>query len=409
MPVETRLYELLSVSPTASQDEIKKAYRKAAIRHHPDKGGDTEKFQEVTHAFEVLSDEQKRSIYDSYGEAALKDDGGHPGGGHAADIFEQMFGGGMGGMFGGMGGAGGRARPRTTEDAVQALRVGLADVYKGKLSKIAVTRKRLCKKCSGSGASAKGKAKTCSGCNGQGIRIVQRMIGPGMVQRFQAECEECDGRGKTIAAGFRCDKCRGAGVNDEKKTLEVYVEKGMRDGQKIVFSGEADEEPDLPPGDVVMVVKIAEHKDFKRKAQHLILEKEVTLAEALCGVSFTIKHLDGRTVHIKSKPGTVIKPNSLMSVMGEGMPVYKRPDEKGFLFIKFDVKFPDSISPDLCGKLDAILGPRSVPIIPDTEEVDEAEMIEFKDYHARESSGNGSAYDEDEDEMGGQRVQCAHQ
>ncbi|WOL10204.1 hypothetical protein Cni_G18958 [Canna indica] len=188
----TKYYEVLGVPKSASQDELKKAYRKAAIRNHPDKGGDPEKFKELAQAYEVLSDPEKREIYDSYGEDALKEGMGGGGGGdfhNPFDIFEQFFG---GGSFGG-GSSRGR-RQRKGEDVVHTLKVSLEDLYNGTSKKLSLSRNVLCRKCKGVGSKS-GASGRCYGCHGTGMRTVTRQIGLGMIQQMQHVCPECRGSG----------------------------------------------------------------------------------------------------------------------------------------------------------------------------------------------------------------------
>lgn len=243
-----KYYELLGVSQDASKDEIKKAYRKLAIKLHPDKGGDEEKFKEVTRAFEVLSDDEKRRVYDQYGEEGLSQEG-MSGGMNAEDIFEAFFGGGL------FGGSRSRSRgPRKGEDVVHSLKVTLNDLYNGKTSKLALNRHRICPSCDGKGTTQPNSITKCKTCNGQGVRVQIRQIGPGMVQQMQSVCPDCSGSGESIREKDKCSKCKGQKVVKERKVLEVYIEPGTEHGQKLVFSGEADEEPGTVPGDVIVVV-----------------------------------------------------------------------------------------------------------------------------------------------------------
>ena len=279
---------------TASAAEIKKAYRKMAVKHHPDKGGDEQKFKEISAAYEVLSDEEKRSLYDQYGEDALKDGGmGGGGGGSPFDIFEAMFGGNPFGPGGGRGG--GRSRVRKGEDVVHGLKLGLDDLYNGVTKKLSLSRNVICQKCDGKGSKS-GASGTCNGCKGAGVKVVVRQIAPGMVQQMQTVCNTCNGTGQTISEKDKCDVCKAQKVVQEKKVLEVHIEKGMRHNQKIVFQGEADEAPDTIPGDIVFVVQQKDHKTFTRKGDDLFIEKEITLVEALCGMKMTVDHLDGQHV-----------------------------------------------------------------------------------------------------------------
>ncbi|KAL5684063.1 hypothetical protein ACJX0J_010448, partial [Zea mays] len=301
----TRYYEILGVSKDASQDDLKKAYRKAAIKNHPDKGGDPEKFKELAQAYEVLSDPEKREIYDQYGEDALKEGMGGGGGMHDPfDIFQSFFGGGS--PFGGGGSSRGR-RQRRGEDVVHPLKVSLEDLYNGTSKKLSLSRSVLCSKCNGKGSKS-GASSRCAGCQGSGFKVQIRQLGPGMIQQMQHPCNECKGSGETISDKDRCPQCKGDKVVQEKKVLEVFVEKGMQNGQKITFPGEADEAPDTVTGDIIFVLQQKEHPKFKRKGDDLFYEHTLTLTESLCGFQFVVTHLDNRQLLIKSNPGEVVKP-----------------------------------------------------------------------------------------------------
>ncbi|VAI22915.1 unnamed protein product [Triticum turgidum subsp. durum] len=252
----TRYYEILGVPKDASQDDLKKAYRKAAIKNHPDKGGDPEKFKELAQAYEVLSDPEKREIYDQYGEDALKEGMGGGGMHDPFDIFQSFFGGG-GNPFGGGGSSRGR-RQRRGEDVVHPLKVSLEELYNGTSKKLSLARNVLCSKCNGKGSKS-GASMKCAGCQGAGYKVQIRQLGPGMIQQMQQPCNECRGSGETISDKDRCGQCKGEKVVHEKKVLEVVVEKGMQHGQKITFPGEADEAPDTVTGDIIFVLQQKEH------------------------------------------------------------------------------------------------------------------------------------------------------
>ncbi|KAL6511068.1 hypothetical protein OROGR_022192 [Orobanche gracilis] len=408
----SKYYEVLGVPKSASPDDLKKAYKKAAIKNHPDKGGDPEKFKELAQAYEVLSDPEKREIYDQFGEEGLKEHAGGGGGGmhDPFDIFSSFFGGG-GSPFGGVGGSRGR-RQRRGEDVVHPLKVSLEDVYLGTTKKLSLSRNVLCSnKGSKSGASLK-----CSGCQGTGMKVSIRQLGPGMIQQMQHPCNTCKGTGETISDKDRCTQCKGEKVAQEKKVLEVHVEKGMQNGQKITFPGEADEAPDTVTGDIVFVLQQKEHPKFKRKGEDLFVEHSLSLTEALCGFQFILSHLDGRQLLIKPDPGEVVKPNSYKAINDEGMPMYQRPFMKGKLYIHFNVDFPDSLSAEQVESLAKILPPKAQSQLTDME-IDECEEttlhdVNIEDELRRKAQQHQEAYDEDEDEMrggGAQRVQCAQQ
>ncbi|KAL6079652.1 DnaJ (Hsp40), subfamily A, member 4 [Balamuthia mandrillaris] len=404
MPKETRFYELLGVGPEASPADIKKGYRKMAMEFHPDRNPDAgDKFKEISMAYEVLSDPEKKQVYDRYGEEGIKEGGG---GGYASaeDLFSTLFGG--GGFFGG-GGGGGRRRPRKGEDLVHVVDVTLEDLYNGKTTKFNLRKNVVCSKCNGKGGMNPDAVKTCGTCKGRGIKVTLRQIGPGMVQQLQSKCPDCRGEGEIIQDKDRCKRCEGAKVVEEKKTLEVFIDKGMQHKQKLVFSGEGDQEPDVAPGDVILVLNEHDHSTFKRDGADLFMEHELTLLEALCGFAFPITHLDGRVLLVKSRPGEIIKPGDVKEIPGEGMPQYKRPFDKGLLVIKFSIKFPESIDPEHAKLLNTILPKPSPQKGADLKEAEEVHLQEFGSTQ-RQSYNRREAYEADEDE-GSSGIGCAQQ
>ncbi|RZS11852.1 hypothetical protein BHM03_00043228 [Ensete ventricosum] len=460
----TKYYEILGVPKNASPEDLKKAYRKAAIKNHPDKGGDPEKFKELAQAYEVLSDPEKREIYDQYGEDALKEGMGGGGGHNPFDIFESFFGGNpFGGMFSALNMF---APPLSTNDVLPVLH----EDYTKRVMLLGTDRRR---KQSGTKAEAgggcdpssegvfggplqrdleeaipfpechlpkvqgvsclllkgskSGASMKCSGCQGSGMKVTIRQLGPGMIQQMQHPCNECKGTGETINDKDRCPQCKGEKVVPEKKVLEVIVEKGMQNGQKITFPGEADEadthgliylfwvlQPDTVTGDIVFVLQQKDHPKFKRKGDDLFYEHALSLTEALCGFRFVLAHLDNRQLLIKSNPGEVVKPDQFKAINDEGMPMYQRPFMRGKLYIHFTVDFPDSMSPEQCKALEAVLPPKPASRMTDME-LDECEETTLHDVNIeeemrRKQAQAQEAYEEDDDMHGGaQRVQCAQQ
>ncbi|WRX12352.1 DnaJ domain - like 10 [Theobroma cacao] len=320
----TKYYEILGVSKNASQDDLKKAYRKAAIKNHPDKGGDPEKFKELAQAYEVLSDPEKREIYDQYGEDALKEGMGGGGGGHDPfDIFQSFFG---GNPFGG-----------------ETLNLRWWKQQRPKTKK------------------------------GRG----------------------CD----PSPQGFF------------RRSLQRNIQKAFSFTQHNLLQVQG---PDTVTGDIVFVLQQKEHPKFKRKGDDLFVEHTLTLTEALCGFQFILTHLDGRQLLIKSQPGEVVKPDQFKAINDEGMPMYQRPFMRGKLYIHFTVDFPDSLIPDQCKALEAVLPPRTSVQLTDME-LDECEETTLHDVNIeeemrRKQAQAQEAYEEDEDMHGGaQRVQCAQQ
>lgn len=407
MVKETKFYDLLDVSPDASDADLKKAYRKKALRLHPDKGGDPELFKEVTHAYEVLSDSQRRGLYDARGEAGLSDSG-MGGGMDPQDLFSQLFGGGGFGGGGGFFGGGGRSQgPRRTKDLVHRVHVTLEDLYKGKTTKLALTRNINCGKCKGKGGK-EGATRTCPTCNGRGVKTTLRQMGP-MIQQIQSGCDECSGSGETINPKDRCGVCKGKKVVPDKKVLEVHIDKGMKGGQTITFRGESDQSPGAETGDVIIVIEEKSHDRFKRQENDLVTEAELDLLTALAGGEFTIRHLDDRALLVKVHAGEVIKNGDIKIVRGQGMPS-QRHHEPGDLYIKLSVKFPETIDAAAIPLLEQALPARSpVEKFPKGITVDEVEMDDVD--LSRSGPGGSSMRDDDamDEDEGEPRVQCAQQ
>lgn len=404
-----KYYKILGVSKNASQDDVKKAYKKAAIKTHPDKGGDPEKFKELGQAYEVLSDPKKREIYDQFGEEGLMNEGpgGHPHQQDPFDIFAHFFNRGPR-----------ETRERRGKDVAYPLNVSLEDLYNGTTRNLPVSRNRICTKCKGKGSKAGASSTTCGGCQGSGRKVTIRRLGPSMVQQMKECCNECNGTGRTLRAQDRCQQCKGDKVVPEKKTLEVNVEKGMRNGHKITFRGEADEAPGTITGDIVIVVQQKEHPKFKREGDDLIFEHTLSLKEALCGFQFKLKHLDGRQLLIKSEPGQVVKPDQHKAINDEGMPIYSNGFTKGKLYVHFIVEFPNSLNPALCKGLEAVLPSGSGSSQLSDKELDDCEETTLHDVNMedemrrKKAKKSQQAYEEEDKEhehVHGGVPQCAQQ
>lgn len=408
---DTKLYDLLGVSRRSTDAEIKKAYRKLAKEYHPDKNPEQgEKFKEISFAYEVLSDPRKREIYDQHGLKGIQG-GAQEGGLCAEDLFSHIFG---GSLFGGMGmGMGsGRRRKQRGEDTIHPLKVSLEDMYNGKTAKLQLSKNVICKSCDGQGGKP-GAMQTCRGCRGRGIKVTLRQLGPGMIQQMQSDCTDCNGEGEIVNERDRCKLCKGKKVINETKILEVHVDKGMREGEKIFFRGEGDQQPSVEAGDVIIILQQKPHEKFQREGNDLFMTHSVNLTEALCGFNIVIKHLDGRDIVMNHPPGEVIEPGNVKGVVGEGMPMYRNPFEKGNLYIKFEVQFPENhfIDEESLKELERLL-PERVPFqMPIGEHVEEVDLHDYDPSTASSSGGGRSeAYDSDDEEHHrGPGVQCAHQ
>lgn len=344
-------------------------------------------------------------MYDQYGEEGLNGQAGMGGGMDAEDLFSQLFG---GGIFGGGGRSSRPSGPRRGKDMMHHLKVSLEDLYMGKTSKLALQKHVICPKCEGRGGK-EGAVQTCRACNGNGVRIIMRQMGP-MVQQIQQPCNECRGEGEVINERDRCKNCMGKKIVSERKILEVFIDKGMRDGQRITFSGEGDQAPGIIPGDIIIAIDEKPHPRFQRKGDDLFYEAKIDLLTALAGGQFTIPHLDDRILLVTVLPGEAIKPDSIKVIPNEGMPTYRHHNH-GHLFVKFSVEFPQPnwTDPGTIAKLESILPPRKqLPPLGD-KTVDEVVMADADGYQTQRPQGN--AYDEDEEEepRAGPGVQCAQQ
>ncbi|XP_052184334.1 dnaJ protein homolog isoform X2 [Diospyros lotus] len=323
------------------------------------------------------------------------------------NIFSSLFG---GSPCGGAGSSRGR-REKRGEDLVYPLKVSLEDLYNGTTRKLSLSRHIICSKCYGKGSKS-GALMKCSGCQGTGMKVVIRQLGSSIIQKMHHPCNECRGTGETINDKDCCPQCKGEKVVPEKKVLEVIVEKGMQNGQKITFPGKADEAPDTITGNIIVVLEQKEHPKFERKSDDLFYEHTLSLTEALCGFQFILTHLDDRQLLIKSNKEEVAKPDSFKAINDEGMPMYQRPSMKGKLYIHFTVEFPDSLSLEQVKALEVVLPPRPSRENMKLDECEETTLhdVNIEEEMRRKQAQRKEAYEEDEDMHGGpQRVQCAQQ
>ncbi len=355
MAAKRDYYEVLGVEKTADQDAIKKAYRKLAIKYHPDRNpGDKEaeeKFREATEAYEILSDEKKRPIYDQYGFAGLDGMGQGAGGGagysHAFHDFSDLFGGAGGGFSdifdsifgGGFSGSSSSSRSRGGPAAGASLRYDLRIQFKdavyGTKADISFKHNEACSVCHGSGGAAGSSKKTCPTCNGMG----QVRQGNGFFT-IQQTCPKCGGKGTVIDKP--CSSCRGTGLQEKSKIMSLTIPAGVDDGKRIVIRGMGDAgQNGGPAGDLVVVLHVESHPLFEREGSDLYCAVPVSLAQAALGCEITITALDGKKVSFKVPEGT--SSGKLLRVKGEGVPL-SNSSRKGDLYVKIIVQTPTHLS-----------------------------------------------------------------
>ncbi len=317
-------YEILGLAKNASDDEIKKAYRKLAIKFHPDKNPDDkkaeEKFKEAAEAYEVLSNAEKRQRYNQFGHAGVGGaaSGGFGGGGmNMDDIFSQfgdIFGGafGGGGSFGGSRG-GGRRVTRGTNLRVK-VKLHLNDIANGVETKINVNKHVSCKTCSGSGAK-NGQYDTCRACNGTGAitRVQQTILG---AMQTQTTCNACSGEGRIIKD--KCNTCHGDGIVREEEVISINIPAGVAEGMQLSMSGKGNAAPRGGiNGDLLIVIEEEEHPHLKREGNHLIYYLNISFPDAALGSSVEIPTIDAKA-KIKIEPGT--QSGKVLRLKGKGLP-----------------------------------------------------------------------------------------
>ncbi|WP_029407328.1 molecular chaperone DnaJ [Thiomicrorhabdus sp. Milos-T2] len=296
---KTCYYEILSVSKTASEGEIKKAYRKMAMKYHPDRNpGDAEaenKFKEAAEAYEVLSDAQKRATYDQFGHAGLEGGAGGHGGGFGGGGFGDAFGDIFGDIFGG--GFGGQRGPQPGQDLQYELEVSLEDAVAGTTVDIRIPTKDVCDACDGSGAEPGSSVETCPTCHGAGqVRMQQGFFA------VNRACPSCHGSGKLIKTP--CKKCHGEGYTHDNKTLSVKIPAGVDNGDRIRLQGEGEAgEPGAPRGDLYVRIRVKKHAIFERDGNTLYCELPIGFATAALGGSIDVPTLGGKA-NLKIPAGT---------------------------------------------------------------------------------------------------------
>ena len=328
-------YEVLGVSRSASEKEIATAYRKLAVRYHPDANPDdeqaAEKFKEATEAYEVLSDPEKRARYDRYGHAGVE--GQVHQFEHAEEIlnaFSDFF---SGGLFDGFfGSRGGRRRPRRGADVQCAVELSLEEAAQGATKRIRFARNEPCSVCGGTGASEASREQTCPSCGGRG-QIVQSAG----ILRIQTTCPRCDGRGTILHNP--CRRCRGTGTERKTVELDVRIPPGVETGMHVRVRGEGEPSPDGgPPGDCYCVIEVAPHPIFQREGQHLVVDVPITFSQAALGGTVEVPTLEGPE-ELEIPPGTPAV--HVFPLRGRGMPD-ARSGRRGDLLVRTTIHVPDS-------------------------------------------------------------------
>lgn len=331
-------YSILGVDRNASEEQIKKAYRKKAMQYHPDKNpGDATaetKFKEAAEAYEVLSDATKKSNYDNYGSANGNPfgGGGNPFGGHGFsmdDIFSQF-----GDIFGNRGGGRQRRQTRGSDLRIKVV-LTIEDILKGCNKKLKYKRQVKCDPCNGKGGT---DVKDCLTCQGTGRRIVVQNTPFGQM-RTEAACPDCSGTGKIIRN--KCNHCHGDGTQLREEVVDVEIPVGVSSGMQLTMSGFGNHIRDGVPGDLQILVEEAQDFSYKRDANNLIVEKNISVIDAICGAHISVSTPHGE-MPVYIEPGT--EHGRTIRVGGKGIPDIHY--GLGDLYIKIGVKIPKNISLD---------------------------------------------------------------
>ncbi len=362
MSAKRDYYEVLGIAKGATVSEIKKAYRKLAIKHHPDKNpgddGAAERFREATEAYEVLKDDQKRAQFDQFGHAPEGGGfgGGYGGGGFNVDMNDALesflrnfgMGGGGGGGFGDMFGAGGGRSQRRGRDLQITLKISLADAARGVTKKIKVNKQVACDSCHGSGAAAGSKPVTCGQCNGMGrVRQVrQSLLGQMMTE---VACPKCHGQGQTISNP--CGNCRGSGTVRGEEMLEVKVPAGVSSGNYMELQGKGDQgDQGSAAGHLRVVFEVAEDKTFERHGDDLLIDVPLSPVDLMLGTKVEVPTLGGK-VALKIPAGT--QSHKVFRMRGKGIPHVSRPGT-GDQLVRVLAWTPDKLDKETKAKLEAV-------------------------------------------------------
>ena len=346
MATQIDYYEILEVSRTASADELKKAYRKMAMKYHPDRNpgdaGAEAKFKDVNQAYDILKDEQKRAAYDQYGHAAFEGGGGGPGGfggfggfggagaGGLGDIFEQMF----GDMMGGRRGGGGRAR--TGNDIQTHVEITLEEAFTGVKKDVSVITRVACESCHGTGSNdGSSGVETCPSCHGAGkVRAAQGFF---VVER---PCPTCHGSGKIVKDP--CKVCHGAGTVEKERTISVQIPAGIEDGTRIRVTGEGEAGGQgVPAGDLYVHVSVAEHAIFQRDGANVFCRVPLRMGQAALGTEIEVPVIDGNRAKVKIPAGT--QTGAQFRLRGKGFSVL-RSGARGDMYIQAMVETPQHLN-----------------------------------------------------------------
>jgi DnaJ-class molecular chaperone len=402
-------YRVLGVDRNMSEDEIKKNYRKLSLKYHPDRNQDNKAeseriFKRIGEAYEILSDKQKRTIYDQVGKQGLS---GHNNDGHGINPFEMfssmfgsdIFGGGMPGFsFNGIPVS--RQQTKKKEQHLEKINLTLEQIYSGYKDIKKVTLLTTCRVCDGLGLS---DVQTCNKCNGMGIINQVHQIAPGFITQTRGSCGSCSGKGKIGKSEKKCNTCYGRKKIEQQHNLNIEFPPGIDKGEALQM--ELDEHL------FIFTVNLESHSLFQREGCNIIFEKDITLCDALCSVELPIKLLNGQNIIVKTPEDMVIRPNTIHVLPGLGLPI-RGQSKYGDLKIIFNIVFPNRISNDRKQYLYKILTKAGIPKKPiDTNGIKVLMLDNNKVLDNKPNNRKPEKNDEEDNsgELPHPNVQCAQQ
>lgn len=337
--VDTEYYDILELNKNASANDIKKAYRKLAKKYHPDKTDEnlkeeyTKKFQKISEAYEVLSDESKKKVYDQYGKNGLKNDGMNV---NPFDIFSNMF------NF-----TTNKTKSiKKTSPILHQVNISLEDLYNGRTIKLKITKKGIFNKISNTLCDVHTVHNSwgeCQECNGCGVKTEIRNIRPGFMSQTQRPCSFCNGTGKILNNDYE--------LREYQDIIKIEINSKINIKEEYIIKNAGDCRPGFLPGDIIIVFKLKPHDIFKLEKNNLIINKTITLVEALCGFNFVITYLNGEKININST--NIITPDKYITI--DNLGIYDKNGNRGKLILYFKIIFPNTLTTQTKNKVSKYL------------------------------------------------------